>query len=199
MATSLGNLGKVLTIKSDDLENLRKTIEAIAAFEVLVGFPENTTARPDETVLTNAELAYIHDNGAPEANIPARPFMLPGIQACEDKIISAMRGMMKQGLVQRVPMQAVKGLMTVGLIASQSIKMKIREGVPPPLSEATLRRRATRGGKGTGMGSRKGAVLELELRAAGFAASTDFAKPLYDTGQLLKAVTFVIRARKRGK
>jgi hypothetical protein len=84
-----------------------------------------------------------------------------------------------------------KGLHKVGLRVATSIKKKINEGVPPPLSEYTLRERARRG--------RKGAKQELANRASGMAPSTQLAKPLIDTGELRNSITYVIRSRKDRK
>lgn len=187
------SLKGILSVLKDDSKGLKDLVSALADKEVLVGFPEDTTERKGNEP-TNASIAYIHDNGAPEANIPQRQFMIPGISACEDRVAKALISGAKALARKESP---DKFLHRAGLIASTSIKRTINAGIPPPLSEATLRKRANRGGKG--YGSRKGAKLELELRDAGWAPSVDFAKPLVDTGQLRNAVTYVIRRRKAGK
>ena len=83
-------------------------------------------------------------------------------------------------------------LKSAGLIAQRTVKQVISAGDFAPLSEATLRARANRK-VGGGVGIRKGARAELESRAAGNLPSTEFAKPLVDTGQLRNAITFVVR------
>lgn len=202
-------VGKVV-IKAGGAGSLAGIVEALytmADAEVLVGFPQETTERKMETgetdnygkpiisvekdeALTNAQLAYIHDNGAPEAHIPARPFMLPGIESAMPRIKSRMtqipRAVLQRGGGALVVEQ---GLIGVGLIAKLAIQNKINEGIPPPLSDRTLRARARKG--------RKGAGIELLSREHGYAPSMDFAKPLIDTAQMRNAVNFVIRSRKK--
>ena len=62
----------------DNLRKLTQGIEVLTTMQVMVGVPDDKSGRR-EGEINNAELAYIHDKGAPEANIPARPFMEPGI------------------------------------------------------------------------------------------------------------------------
>lgn len=77
----------------------------------------------------------------------------------------------------------------VGLTAQSAIRNRIDEGIPPPLSEYTLKKRAERG--------RRGAMTELDRRAAGQEPSMVFAKPLVDTGEMRKSIMYVIRSRKK--
>lgn len=181
-----------LTVKGKGLEEVRDSIRKLAEQEVLVGFPAETTERDkaeqDDEGITNAALGYIHDNGMPEQNIPARPFMAPGIARANDAITRGLFGAARRTLMG-VPGAAEAGLHTVGLKAKLAIQNAINEGVPPPLADSTLRRRAAKG--------RKGAILELENRAKGGTPSTTLAKPLIDSGQLRNAVNYVIRSRKK--
>lgn len=184
-----------LTVRGKGFADLRDQVRALAEKEVLVGFPEETTERrPDEEEpagMTNAALGYVHDNGQPEVNIPARPFMEPGIRAAEEGIVAGLFRTARQALLGSV--DAVdKGLHLVGLRAKLGIQNAINEGVPPPLADSTLRARARRG--------RKGAKEELARRANGEAPGVDLAKPLVDTAQMRNAVNYVIRDRnKRSK
>ncbi len=177
----------------DRLRELKAQISELANKDVLVGFPEETNARDDDgAALTNAVLAYIHDNGAPEQNIPARPFMYPGMNAAVEDLgkvlVKAARNLLKPA---RRDDDVERYLTQAGIVAVTSIKKTIVAGIPPPLADATLRERLRRH-KG-----RQGEKLELTSRSLGNAPSTEYAKPLIDTGQLYRAVTFVIRARKR--
>jgi hypothetical protein len=178
-------------------EDVVKAMGDMASSEVLVGFPAATTDRKKEPEdeagaqeLTNAALGYIHDNGAPEANIPARPFMVPGIELAKPKLLQIAKKMGGQVLTASDPRLVVEqGYHTMGLVAQAAIRGVINDGVDPPLSDATLRARAARG--------RKGAKQELANRAAGLPAGKTLAKPLVDTGQLRNAVNYAIRNRKK--
>lgn len=179
-------------IVKDHVAEVQAAIVALTKLELLVGFPDETADRketPDDQGITNAALGYIHDRGAPEVNIPARPFMEPGVLNAEDDIAEGFHKIGQQVLKSRNPVETVvKGFIRVGLKVQYAIRAKINEGIPPPLSEWTLRNRAQKG--------RKGAKEELANRAKGVDPSTQLAKPLIDTGQLRNAVNFVIRPRK---
>lgn len=195
-----GNNQTKLTIRGRGFAEIAEALKQLSEKEVLVGFPESEEERlPTEEggdpEPSNAVLGYIHDNGAPEVNIPARPFMQPGIEEVKDKITDklaqTLRAVLRGDGIQRVD----QGLTQVGFIAMNSIKRTINAGVPPPLSDATLRQRM-RGGRKNGGGARKGAAQELDRRWDGQAPSVEFAKPLVDTGQMRNAVNYVIRQRK---
>jgi hypothetical protein len=176
-------------------EQIKADIMSLVSVEVLVGFPEDTTERKDDREMTNAELAYIHDKGAPEANIPKREFMRPGIESVKGPLADELERLAKavhtgrRGPAGKSIVEI--GYQRVGLIAQKAIRAKINEGIPPPLAERTLQERAARG--------RKGAKQELANRALGLAPSTQLAKPLIDTAQMRNAVTYVIRSRKKRK
>lgn len=185
-----------LKMSRDGLADLRASLATLANSEVLVGFPEETTERGDaeeieesKGPITNAALGYIHDNGSPEVNIPARPFMIPGIEnakeAVTDKLGQMARAVVTKGAGQD---RVAQGFEQVGSIAELAIKNKINEGIPPPLSEYTLQERARKG--------RKGAKEELALRAKGEEPGTQLAKPLVDTAQMRNSVKYVVRARR---
>jgi len=169
------------------IDNVAKVIggiETLATTRVMVGVPAEKGSRTDGEPINNAALAYIHDNGAPEAGIPARPFLRPGVDAKKAEIEAGFEKVGRAALDGRT--EAVeRGFHAVGLIGQNAVRAKINEGVPPPLAESTLRARAARG--------RKGAAQELANRKAGMPASTELAKPLIDTGQLRNAQTYVIR------
>lgn len=178
----------VVVVNRQSVAGIHDALAELASNEVLVGFPEDTTERDEEdTSLTNASLAYIHDTGMPEQNIPARPFMIPGVEQGLPKAAEALKSTARAVLTSKSREVASAGLHRVGLIVQAAIRGKINEGVPPPLAKSTLQERARRG--------RKGAKQELELRARGEAPSVQFAKPLIDTGQMRNAVNYVIRKR----
>lgn len=195
--------GSGVSSKGKDPQQIVDALDRLASLEVLVGFPEDTTRRDDspedpDAGLTNAALGYIHDNGAPEANIPARPFMNEGIQRAAPRLEKVFKTMGNDVLAAQKGSRADivgslakidQGYHKAGLIAQASIRAVINEGIDPPLADATLRARAARG--------RKGAKQELENRSKGEPAGKALAKPLVDTGQLRNAVNYVIRNRKK--
>lgn len=191
-----------------NLEQVKANLDLLSNLEVLVGFPEDTTERDqdpndkeEDRGITNAALGYIHDQGAPEAHIPQREFMKPAIEENKDPIEKALRGALKQGM-RGDAVKMEMAMMAAGLTAKLAIQKKIGEGIPPPLSEATLKKRARRG-KGSSIAMAAG--LELDRREQmeklgedpffDLAASMALAKPLIDTAQMRNAVNFVIRKK----
>lgn len=163
---------------------------------VMVGVPAEEALRKPEPgqkgITNNAFLAYIHENGSPEAHVPPRPFLRPAIAENRGAINA---GLLKIGRAAlKADAEAVdRGFHSLGLMAQNKARGKINEGIPPPLAESTLRARARRG--------RKGAVIELKRREglpkpaslADLTAGMENAKPLIDTGQLRNAITYVVR------
>lgn len=190
------NTGVSIGTTPQALAQLAEGLRALAGREVLVGVPEENGAREEKGEPTNAQLAYIHDNGAPEANIPRREFMRPGVDAARPEIERILTGTMRKVLRGGGEDAAEVGLERAGAAAASSIKNTIDDGVPPPLSDRTLRQRLKKGRK-NGAGAREGAAIELDRRWDGQAPSVEHAKPLVDTGQLRNSITYVVRPKRR--
>lgn len=178
-----------LEISGPGLEGLRNAIKKLADQEVLVGIPEVNADRNAGEPITNAALGYIHEFGAPEQNIPARPFLYPGIRDEKERIAAGLKKVANAIADGARAEQVDKLLAQVGMIASSSVKKKINSGLEPALAESTLAARARRG--------RAGAAQELANRAAGLSPSTALAKPLVDTGALRNSITYVVSNRRK--
>lgn len=179
-----------LTIKGPGAKDLIASLRSLAQQEVLVGYPAETADRDpvegeEPTELTNAAIGYIQENGDPDLNIPARPHLGPAIAKNQEGIEARLRKAARAVLDHPKGNQVSERLHEVGLYAQAAVRKEITDGLEPPLAEATLAKRAARGSKG--------AKKELARRAEGNAPSTQFAKPLIDSGQLRNAVNYVIR------
>lgn len=193
----MATLPSNLKVTRNSVKDLQRSLALLPRRELLVGFPEETATR-DEAAdpeghplgpITNAVLAYIHDNGAPERNIPARSFMVPGMDAARGSVISILSSTARAVLTRKDPDIVEKGFTRAGIVVQASIRSVFTAGIPPPLAESTLQARARKG--------QKGARQELDNRAQGMQPSTEFVKPLIESGQLRRAVNFVIRAKRR--
>lgn len=189
-------------IVKDKLKEVVKSINSLVSQVVLVGIPEVDDARREddesgkvkiskgivsggsETQINNATLGYIHENGSPANNIPARPFLVPGVQSAQTKIESRLKKAANAALDGNFG-NVDNELNGAGMVARDSVKTKINSGDFVPLAESTLKARARRG--------RKGAEEELANRLAGGNPSNDSAKPLIVTGQLRNSINYVIR------
>lgn len=155
-----------LTVTYDGSAELLKAIKELTGRVVMVGIPENSPRTGGE--VSNATLGYIHEFGSPARNIPPRPFLIPGANSIADKA----EGMMAHAASLQMdgkPGDAQATLQALGQMAADAIRGKIVSGPFTPLKAATLAARVRRGNRGT--------------------------KPLIDTTQMMKAITWVIRKR----
>lgn len=159
-----------VTVVVDHLAAVAAGIASLASQRVMVGVPSTRAGRPADKgkgqTINNAALAYIHDQGAPEAGIPARPFMAPGIANAKEKITKAMEGASKAAL-DGDQARMTREYHRAGIAAMVSIKLKITSGPFIPLKPATLAARRRRGVTRT--------------------------KPLIDTGALVNSINYVIQ------
>jgi hypothetical protein len=186
-----------ITVRStDNSKAISAAIRKLADRRVMVGVPAATAmrqAQPGQPApkINNAELAYIHDHGAPEVNIPARPFLAPGIASVSDKIAA---GLQKAGRAALAGDAAAvdRQLNRVGLMAQAAVRAKITDGPFVPLAPATILARLRRGRPGQ---------LDPSIYGRGAIASDEHdaatgMRPLIDTGALRNAINYVIRTVK---
>jgi len=156
-------------VTKDELANVLKSVHALVSKEVLIGIPESEDARnaSDEgSPIGNAEIGYIQETGSPSNNLPARPFLVPGVEkALPDAVKRLQRGGEKA--LSGDTSAAEASLHAAGMICQNSVRATIVNVIPPPLAESTLAGRRRRGRTGT--------------------------TPLLDTGQLRNSTTYVIR------
>ena len=155
------------TIVIDRVDDVVKSVRALGTQRTLVGIPSSTAGRRDVPI-TNAAIGYIHEFGAPEENIPPRPFLIPGVASAMDRI-RKMLGTAARQAVSGNRQALDRALHAIGLVAVSAVRKKITDGPFAPLAESTLASRRARGVTRT--------------------------KPLIDTGQLRQGITYVIRRR----
>lgn len=148
---------------TDALPDLLRRLAAVAQRDVLVGVPAGE-ARDDGP--SNAEIGYQNEFGSPANNIPARPHLLPGVAAVQDKVATKLAQAADAAASGRVS-DAERHLHAAGLLAQNSVRRTLTTTAYRPLSERTLAERQARGRTGT--------------------------KPLIDTGQYRRSITYVVR------
>jgi len=178
----------MIKITKDVTEQVLRAVQNMERKKLLVGIPSDRAVRKDDGhSINNAALGYIHENGSPANNIPARPSLVPGVRAVKGKCAdilqdSATDAFTDDGAIER-------GLNACGLVAQASVRKTMTEGEGfEPLKEGTLRARARKG--------REGAAQELASRKAGNKPNPANARPLIDTGQLRNSMTYVVRDKK---
>ena len=156
-----------VTVTRDNAKNVIAAIQDMAKKHVLVGIPSSENGRNDGSI-GNAALGAIHENGSGVRNIPARPFLKPGVAAAADQCVNVLKSAAQNAFTDKNAID--KGLNAAGLIAQASVKKRIvsQEGFTP-LKAATLAARKRKGAKGE--------------------------KALIRTGQLLNSITYVVREK----
>ncbi|CUJ98274.1 Uncharacterised protein [Achromobacter sp. 2789STDY5608615] len=157
-----------MTVTTDKLAQVLAAMAQLVKKDVLVGIPDSAPEREGDTPLSNAQIGYILDNGSPKANIPARPFLVPGVENVQPEIVEDFRGGAKAALDGNAA-GVERALVRAGLRAQSSVRAKIQDGPFDPLAPRTLADRKKRGRTGE--------------------------KPLLDTGQLRNSVTYVVRKK----
>lgn len=155
-------------ITVDKMASVIKAINELGAKDVLVGIPEGCTDRKSGDPATNALIGYVQEFGSPANNIPARPFLIPGVQDIQKPAADRLKVAAQRALSGDLS-QAEKQLHAAGLIGQNSARAKINSNIQPKLSERTLAARRARG-------------VTRE-------------NTLIDTGQLRNAITYVIRKK----
>ena len=151
---------------TDKLGALMKCLSTMSTGSVYVGVPNVKAGRKDDGEMNNATLAYIHQNGSPAQNIPARPFMTNGMRDCQGAVAKELSGAVRAGVSgdERGKRQY---LGRAGMTAQNAIRGALTEGEGfEPLADSTIASRQARGRTGT--------------------------RPLIDTGQLRQSITYVI-------
>lgn len=170
-----------VTILKDKTLSIGKALRALTMQSVLVGIPGEAGKHGDSD-LTNAEIGYIHEKGSPKRNIPARPFLEPGIRAVQDEIVRQLRDAGTAALdgdvagVNRAQKKA-------GLIAQNSVRAQFVDNDWEPLAESTLNRKPITERDEEGKPIKHG-----KSRAERGAVN-----PLIDSSQLRKSVTYVVK------
>lgn len=129
-------------ITKDRVPALLKAVRDLVKQEVLVGIPAENAGRDDEAPINNAELGYLHEYGAPAANIPPRPFLVPGVQGAEGKFTPHLKAA-AQAAISGESGKVSQGLARAGIVASTSVKRKIDQGPFAPLKPETIRRKGS--------------------------------------------------------
>jgi hypothetical protein len=179
---------KGMKVVVDKMKDFQKSLEAIQTSNVLVGIPSSKTARDDDSPLNNAQIGYLQEMGEPGNNLPARPFLVPGVKKAEPVYVDQLKYAMTAALTGDIA-GFTKWANAAGLTAASSVRSVITAGIDPQLAQSTLRARAKKLLKHKDKATRQAARDAL--------ATNDFSgisvTPLIDTGSLLKAITYVLR------
>jgi hypothetical protein len=156
---------------------LVKAVLAMSRDRVAVGIPADSPPRSEPGAPPNAVVGYVMENGAPELNIPARPFLAPGIRDAQSAVVETLRQAGVQALKDVASLRGTaqgggaveQGLHRAGVIAKEAVKARVEGGGFAPLAERTLAARRARG--------------------------VSSAKPLLDTEQMYDAIDYRVEPK----
>jgi len=152
----------------DHVRQVLRTIQALAQKQVLIGIPDATTDRENGGAVTNAELGYLHEFGSPSNNIPARPFLIPGVTKSNPAAAVLLRQGAEKALDASTQPDGQTGkpvdasLDRAGLLASNAVKRLFTDdnGWAPNAPSTSAQKGSDR--------------------------------PLIDTGQMRRAITYAV-------
>lgn len=158
------------------LKEVGEAMELLIGTKVLAGVPSDKVDRrseegEDQGPINNATLMYIHEHGAPEVNIPARPVLHPAMKSIQDKVTRMLKNAADLAL-KGDKAGVMKQYHAIGILAQNAMRERITKGPFVLLKPSTLAARRARGRTGT--------------------------KPLIDTGQLRRSLAYVIRTGEGG-
>lgn len=162
----------MIKITKDMTDQVLRAVQDMERKKLLVGIPSDRAVRKDESdkqPINNAALGYIHENGSPVNNIPARPSLVPGVRAVKEKCADILQDAAGDAFTDKGAIE--RGLNACGLVAQASVRKTMTEGEGfEPLKAGTLAARKRKGFQGE--------------------------RPLIRTGQLRNSMTYVIRDKK---
>jgi hypothetical protein len=165
----MSNAAKIL---KNNLEKVRARIGTFMVQDVLVGIPQDEAkARQEDTPINNATIGYLMDKGMPERNVPARPWLQPGVESVIPRVVKQLEEGARRALSSDNSRSVAEALERAGLVAQNGVRAYINQGIGPELAAATLAARRRRGRTGE--------------------------KQLVDTGQFRNSVTYVLRDKTR--
>lgn len=150
----------------DKVGKLIKGINYTKDNYLLIGIPQKKTTREDEAI-TNAELLFIHTNGSPINNVPARPVIEPALEDDMERLTSMLKDFANEAIKGNFE-EAQKQLEKTGMRAQNVCRNWFTNADNNwPENAPSVRERKIKKG------------------------STE-PKPLIDTGELRKSIIYVV-------
>lgn len=173
-----------ITEKGPGLDALKARLKreiSGGSIHVKAGFLGGSSAdRPSEGI-TNPELAAVHEFGAPEVGIPARPHTSPAFDNNRPKYEGQLRQVLGALMVGPVDVRGALNLIGMGMAAD--IRNYVTQGPPiqPENSTATKARKEAR------------TVRDADGRPVGEV------RTLVDTGRMIGSVSWAVEKGRAGK
>lgn len=126
--------------KGNGQQKLNHALKALKKASVLVGIARGSDKDKRDGEIGNADLGLIHEFGAPSAGIPARPFLVPGVESAQS-VIDKRMGQAMQFAVKGEEAKAFRVLEILGQQVRDKVKNYMRTADFVPLKPATIENR----------------------------------------------------------
>lgn len=148
------------------LDAILREVHKLAGATVTIGVHGDDADRKDGE-FTNPQLGAVHEFGS--GRIPERSFLRSTVDSGKPMEFAEQ----VSAKVARGDMTAEKAAQQVGVVVVGQVKQTIKNKIPPPLSEQTIKSRMAKGAHGGGLASLGNSTT-----------------PLIDTGQLVQSIQF---------
>lgn len=182
-------------IVEDNLDALLQGLQNITGKQVWVGVPESRADRSDDAPINNATIGYLMEVGMPEHNVPARPFLVPGVNAAMPDVIPLLEQAYTSALEGK-PEKADALLRIAGQTAADRVKDVIQTNIPPPLAPTTIANRYRQRGNKHRRANEKKYLKMISAKGGWYnpaeAQDATGIIALVNTGQLRNSITYVV-------
>ncbi|WP_413206720.1 hypothetical protein [Rhodospirillum sp. A1_3_36] len=179
-----------ITVQGSDSREMeariKRAMTLLKGSELLVGIPAEENTREGEPI-GNAAIGYIQEFGAPEAGIPARAFLYPGMKAAAKDITDLLADAARAALRGDAG-GVMAGFHAAGQVAVNAVTARFVDNDWPALSKATL---AARWRAQTPQPQQQAG----QRRKPRPVQAPDKSNPLMDSRSLIRSITYVIRRR----
>lgn len=187
-------MAKAVTVVKDNVAKVFKDIQNLVGKQVLVGIPDGGKNIRKEGPVNNATIGYIMETGSPMHNVPARPFLVPGVKKAQAQALRQLRQAADAALKGDTK-GMLAGLDRAGIAATNEVKLMIQSNIPPPLKPNTIRNRHRDRGPNAKMRQSEQVYLGLVAKGAAPGAAQEDVNitALINTAQMTNSITYVVR------
>lgn len=107
---------------ADNFKAIIDAINSLTKKDVLVGIPDSAPERGDGP-MTSAQIGYVMETGSPAHNVPARPFLVPGVSDVQSECADRL-GRAADAALDGNQAAAERSMNAAGQIAESSVKKK---------------------------------------------------------------------------
>jgi len=158
-------------------QQILAAVNALSEIHLYVGIPEKNAE--NGKAMNNVQLAYLHSQGSPVNNMPARPFIEPAIE--QEKVLEKITDCFGQAFEAALTGDlglAKNCIEKAGIYGSNAVKEYMGSGALAPNAPITV-----------SGGWMRNKVSGKPFKVTGKGSTA----PLIDTGSLRSAVTYVIK------